>query len=246
MGPGGIRALLVINDIDARRTLRACLASHGYLVDEAETAEEALAGAGRRQPDLVLMQADEPGGTQIETCRHIRTMLPLAGLVLIGCCEREEDKARMLEGGADDYIMKPFSARELVARLRAISRRLDPGVPEGDILRAGDLELNTSLRTLRRAGTAVRLSPIEFDLLWYLMRHSNVPIEHRRLLRAVWGPEYGSELEYLRTYIKRLRKKIENDVNQPQYLITVPWLGYSFCTTAERSQSPFDSATIRA
>jgi len=147
---------------------------------------------------------------------------------MVTVCETEDNKIRALEAGADDYITKPFSLRELTARLRAIFRRLGASPAGGAVLQAGDLELDIDRRSLRKAGVELHLSPIEFSLLSYLMQHANVPVEHGKLLRAIWGPEYGYELEYLRTDIKRLRKKIEPDAAQPEYLLTVPWLGYRF------------------
>jgi two-component system KDP operon response regulator KdpE len=147
---------------------------------------------------------------------------------MVTVCDSEEDKIQALEAGADDYVTKPFSLPELHARLRAITRRLG-AQPTGAVLRAGDLELDTHRSALRKAGAEVHLSPTEFALLAYLMQHTGVPIEHTRLLRAIWGPEYGCELEYLRTYIKRLRRKIERDALHPEYLLTVPWMGYRFC-----------------
>ena len=143
--------------------------------------------------------------------------------------DSEDDKIQALEAGADDYVTKPFLVRELIARLQAVLRRIRVETAEGaPVLRAGKLELDVEHRTLRRAGEEIRLSPTEFDLLRYLMQHRDVAIEHARLLQAVWGPEYGHELEYLRAYIRLLRKKIEDDPAQPQYLLTEPWLGYRF------------------
>jgi two-component system KDP operon response regulator KdpE len=224
-----IKVLIADADASRRRGLRASLMLHGYTVEEARTGEEAVQCADRRKPDLVLLDIDMAGPT---ACQRLRAIIPQAGLVMIAGSDREDDKVRALEGGADDYVLKPFSARELIARMRAIARRTLAEAPESGMLRAGELELNTHCRTLLKGGVPVRLSPIEFDLLSYLMRHADTPIEHARLLRAIWGPESGSELEYLRTYMKRLRQKIERNPVHPEYLITVPWLGYSFCTSA--------------
>jgi len=233
MNAARLRVLIVDDDAAMRRALRAALAAHSYAVDEARSGEDAIERGVERPPDLVLLDVDMPGIGGIAACRRLRSILPDAGVIMITVCDREDDKVRALEAGADDYITKPFSVREMIARLRAIARRLVTGPPDNAVHYAGDLELDTSHHTLRKNGVAVRLSPIEFDLLAYLMQHANTPIHHTRLLQAVWGPEYGSELEYLRTYVKRLRKKIEEDAMTPKYLITVPWLGYSFCSPAE-------------
>jgi two-component system, OmpR family, KDP operon response regulator KdpE len=225
-----VRVLVVDNDAAMRRTLRASLAVQGYLVFEARSGEEALEEIVRHPADLVLLDIEMPGIGGLETCRRLRNMAPQAGVVMVTVCDSEEDMIRALEAGADDYITKPFSIRELMARMSAISRRLRVGQPSSSAvpLKVGDLELDLDRRILRRAGTEVHLSPTEFSLLSYLMQHANTAIEHGKLLRAIWGPEYGSELEYLRTYIKRLRRKIEDDAINPEYLVTVPWLGYRF------------------
>lgn len=220
-----------------RRTLRSCLEAHGYMIEEARTWDEARKGARRSRPDLVLLELEMPGFSGIEACRRLRYIAPRAGVVIVTVCDREEVKIHALEAGADDYLTKPFSVRELMARLRAISRRRALRQPTDAILQDGDLELDLERHLLRKAGVEVHLSPTEFGLLSYLMQHANVPIEHGRLLRAIWGSEYGCEMEYLRTYIKRLRRKIERDAMNPEYLVTVPWHGYRFCGQAEREES---------
>jgi two-component system KDP operon response regulator KdpE len=230
-----LRILVVDDDPAVRRALEISLAAHGYAVAEAGTGEQAIDRADQVRPDLVLLDMDMPGMGGMRACGRLRSILPNSGLVMITVCDGEEDKIRALDAGADDYITKPFSVRELIARLRALVRRLTAEAVEPFAFRAGELELDTRHRRLRRSGVEIRLSPIEFNLLAYLMGHANTPIEHSRLLRAIWGPEYGSELEYLRTYIRRLRKKIEADPLHPEYLITVPWHGYSFYTPARRS-----------
>jgi two-component system KDP operon response regulator KdpE len=228
----------VDNDAAMRRALRGSLAAQGYLITEARSGEEALEEMGQRPVDLVLLDIEMPGIGGMETCRRLRAIAPKAGVVMVTICDSEEDKIRALEAGADDYVTKPFSVRELLARLRAVGRRLGVGQAGGTaVLKVGELELDVDRRILRRAGEEVHLSPTEFSLLSYLMQHANTAIEHGKLLRAIWGPEYGSELEYLRTYIKRLRKKIEHDAINPEYLLTVPWLGYRFCDPSEAGVS---------
>jgi two-component system, OmpR family, KDP operon response regulator KdpE len=229
MNSKSVRVLIVDNDGAMRSALRASLAAQGYLVTEARSGEQALAQLGQQPVDVVLLDVEMPGIGGLEACRRIRSTLPQAGIIMVTVCDEEDDKITALEAGADDYITKPFSHRELLARLRAVSRRLgfeQPAKAAG--FKVGDLELDLNRRILRRCGEEVHLSPTEFSLLAYLMQHANIPIEHGKLLRAIWGPEYGSELEYLRTYIKRLRRKIEHDAIKPEYLLTVPWLGYRF------------------
>jgi two-component system KDP operon response regulator KdpE len=165
----------------------------------------------------------------IEVCRRIRSADSKAGIVMVTVRDNEEDTIQALEAGADDYIRKPFRMGEMLARLTALTRRARMhDVTEEPLIVVGDLELDLRHRVLRRDGEEVHLSPIEFNLLQYLMRNPNVPIHHTRLLRAVWGLEYGQELEYLRTYIRLIRKKIEVDPARPQYIVTEPWLGYRF------------------
>ena len=147
--------------------------------------------------------------------------------------------ADTLEAGADDYVTKPFRLRELLARMRAVLRRTGAeGAGHAAILRAGDLELEVERRLLRKAGREIYLSPKEFDLLVFLMEHPNIPLTHARILRTLWGPEYGKEAEYLRTYIKTLRKKIEDDPAEPEYLLTEPWVGYRFRDPADPEAGP--------
>jgi two-component system KDP operon response regulator KdpE len=140
------------------------------------------------------------------------------------------DMVQALEAGADDYVTKRFRFRELAARVRAVLRRTqEENAVELHLLRAGDLEVDQDRRLLRRAGKMVHLTPTEFDLLVFLMKNEGILLTHSELLQRIWGPEYGEELEYLRTYMGMLRKKIEDDPAKPRYLFTEPWVGYRFC-----------------
>jgi two-component system KDP operon response regulator KdpE len=151
---------------------------------------------------------------------------------------REDDKVKALESGADDYVTKPFRLRELLARLQSVLRRAHAQYSEMPyLLLAGNLELDLRNRILLRAGQPVHLSQKEFEILAYLMRNQGAPVSHTRLLRAVWGPEYGGETEYLRTYIRSLRKKIEVEADRPQYILTEPWVGYRFRDAVVTDQS---------
>ena len=224
-----------------RRGLSTSLSAGGYAIDEARNGEEAVRAVRERPADLVLLDINMPGIGGIEACRRIRSTAPATGIVMITVRDCEEDTVEALEAGADDYITKPFRVRELMARLSAVLRRARAeGVPGGPVLRAGKLELDLDRRTLTRAGQEIHLSPIEFDLLQYLMQHKEVPLEHPKLLRAIWGPEYGHELEYLRTYIRLLRKKIEDDPTRPEYILTEPWLGYRVRDPSDPLPKPSD------
>jgi two-component system KDP operon response regulator KdpE len=230
MNTESIRVLVVDDEPAIRRGICVSLRATGYETEEARSGEEALDRFREQAARLVLLDINMPGMGGIETCRRIRAADPSAGIVMITVRDTEEDAVLALEGGADDYITKPFRMRELMARLRAICRRAGMGgVPEAPVLRAGDLELDPEHRAFRKAGEQIHLSPIEFSLLQYLMQNPGLPIHHSKLLRTIWGPEYGNELEYLRTYIRLLRRKVEVNPSRPEYIVTEPWLGYRFC-----------------
>jgi two-component system, OmpR family, KDP operon response regulator KdpE len=227
------RVLIVDDEPPLRKALRASLTAAGFVVEEARTGDEAVAVAKQRPFDLVLLDINMPGLTGFEACRRIRALAPRTGIVMVTVRDAEDDKVRALESGADDYITKPFRLRELIARLRAVLRRTQIDDSAQAVLQAGNLEIDLERRLLRRAGKQVHLSPKEFDLLAYLMRNLDAPVTHVKLLRAVWGPEYGNELEYLRSYVKMLRKKIEDDPARPEYILTEPWVGYRFCNPSD-------------
>jgi len=178
----------------------------------------------------VLLDVNMPGMGGVEACREIRAHLPKVGIVMVTVQDGESEMVRALEAGADDYVTKPIRFRELVARLRAVLRRLHiEDAIDQTLLRAGDLELDINRHVLYRQGETVHLTPTEFELLALLMRHQGAPVTHAKLLRSIWGPEYGTELDYLRSFIKTLRKKMEADPARPKYIVTEPWVGYRFC-----------------
>jgi two-component system KDP operon response regulator KdpE len=146
--------------------------------------------------------------------------------------DAEQDKVDALDAGADDYITKPFSTPELMARIRAALRRLPVSATSAVTLDLGGIQVHPSDRRVVVRGQAVRLTPKEFDLLLYLASSPNVTIAHTKLLQAVWGPDYGDQVEYLRTFVNQLRKKIEEDPAHPVYLVTEPWIGYRLQTSA--------------
>ena len=222
--------LVVDDEAFLRKTLRSSLTASGFTVEEARSGEEAVSAVQQRAFDVALLHMNMPGMGGLEACRRIRAAKPTAGIVMVTVRDAEDDKVNALEAGADDYITKPFQLRELIARLRAVLRRTRSlGAVEDAVLRAGALEVNLQQRSVHRAGKSIRLSPKEFDLLALMMKNKDLPLTHLKLLRTIWGPEYGNELEYLRTYVRMLRKKIEDDPAKPEYIVTEPWIGYRFC-----------------
>jgi two-component system, OmpR family, KDP operon response regulator KdpE len=229
-----LNALVVDDEPSFRRVLRTSLAASGFAIEEARSGEEAVTILTRCAVDLVLLDVNMPGMGGMEACREIREHSPKVGIVMVTVQDGENEMVRALEAGADDYITKPIRFRELVARLRAVLRRLriDDAI-ELTRLRAGDLELDINRHVLYRQGEAVHLTPTEFELLALLMRHQGAPVTHAKLLRSIWGPEYGTELDYLRSFIKSLRRKMEADPAKPKYILTEPWVGYRFCNPLE-------------
>jgi two-component system, OmpR family, KDP operon response regulator KdpE len=223
-------SILVVDDDPAFRSgLAASLKSTGYSVDVAPNAAQALRYVSERPVDIVLLDINMPEVSGLEACHRIRALAPQSGIVMLTVRDAEDDKVQALEAGADDYISKPFRLRELIARMRAVLRRTGaaPAV-KAPVLRVGQLALEMEHRILRKSGREIHLSPKEFDLLAFLMQHENIPVTHARLLHAVWGSDYGSEPDYLRTYVRTLRKKIEDDPGRPAYILTEPWVGYRF------------------
>ena len=231
------KVLVVDDEAALRKVIRASLAASGFAVEEAGTGKDAISVMQHSRFDLVLLDVNMPGMSGVEACRQIRELAPHVGIVMVTVRDAEEDKVRALEAGADDYVTKPFQFRELVARLRAVLRRTHMnGASELKVLEAGTLRMDLDRRLLVKAGEEIRLSPKEFDLLSFMMKHQGAPLTHINLLRAVWGVEYGGELEYLRTYVRMLRKKIEDNPARPQYILTEPWVGYRFRNPSDPDQ----------
>lgn len=221
------KILIVDDDPQIRRVLRTTLVVQGYEVADARSGEDALEKLREGKYDLILLDMNMEGMDGIETCREIRAASDVA-IVMLTVRDTERDKVSALDAGADDYVTKPFSTPELLARVRAALRRV-PSLENGpQVIKAGELELDLQARRIRLRGNSIRLTPKEFELLRYLALHPNIPIPHMKLLQAVWGPDYGEEVEYLRVFINQLRKKIEADPGSPQFILTEPWVGYRF------------------
>ena len=233
-------SVLVVDDEPAlRKALRTSLIASGFAVEEARDGEEALLSARRHPFDLVLLDINMPGINGIDACRRMRGISPHAGIIMITGRDFEDDKVRALVAGADDYVTKPFKLRELTARLRAVLRRTRVAeAPQASVLQAGKLKIDLERRLLWRNEEEVHLSPTEFDLLAFMMKNMGAPLTHIRLLRTIWGPEYGGELEYLRSYVRMLRRKIEDDPAKPEYIQTEPWVGYRFRNPSDPDSPP--------
>jgi two-component system KDP operon response regulator KdpE len=227
---GGQGTILVVDDDSStRRALRVTLTGMGFTVVEAARGEEALSLARVTWFDAVLLDVDMPGMGGVEACRCIRRAVARLPILMLTVMDSEDDKVLALDAGADDYITKPFQVRELTARLRSAVRRRNVQETNRDTpIRHGQLELDPVKYRVLKSGRPIHMTPKEFEMLHYLMLHAGEPIPHARLLKSVWGPEYGNELEYLRTFVRQLRKKIEDDPKNPQYLLTDAYVGYRF------------------
>lgn len=222
------RILVVDDEPQIRRIMRTTLTGEGYEVDDAKTGEQALEKVREYRPDLVLLDINMPGMGGIAACRELRAD-PHVAIIMLTVRNSEADKVAALDAGADDFVAKPFSTPELLARIRAALRRV-PANPQSSPgrLRFGPLIIDFGARTVSNGGASAHLTPKELDLLRYLTQRANEAVPHRELLQAVWGPDYGDQVDYLRVFIKNLRKKIERNPESPQFITTEPWVGYRF------------------
>jgi two-component system KDP operon response regulator KdpE len=219
------RILVVDDDPQIRRVMKVTLTGHGYEVDDAKSGGTALEKLRDGRFDLVLLDMNMPGMSGVETCRAIRGGSEIA-IVMLTVRDAEADKIEALDAGADDYVTKPFNSAELLARLRAALRR-SPSMqgPAGQVA-IGPIRIDFDSRQVVGARGHTRLTPKEFELLRYMVGHPNKVISHRELLQAVWGPDYGDQVDYLRVVVNQLRKKIETTPSEPRHLLTEPWVGY--------------------
>jgi two-component system KDP operon response regulator KdpE len=232
------KLLVVDDDASVRRTLHTTLYSLGFDIGEASTGEEAIALCRIVRYEAVLLDINMPGKDGIETCRELRRLLPRLAILMLSVNDDYERKIEALEAGADDYVTKPFHMRELTARIRSALRRSRASAAQTDeLISIGDVELHPARRLVLKSGEPVHLTPKEFDLLHYLMSHAGLPITHSRLLHVVWGSEYANQVEYLRTFVRQLRKKLEDDAGNPKYLLTDSHVGYRFTDPAQAPRS---------
>ena len=226
------RILVIDDEPQIRRIMRVSLTGAGYEVNDAKTGEEGLDKVREFRPDLVLLDINMPGMGGLETCRALRADTNIA-IIMLTVHNTEAAKIEALDAGADDFVTKPFSTPELLARIRAAMRRLPVTHSSPSRVQFGSLTIDFDARTVNQGTRTSHLTPKELDLLRYLTQHGNEAVPHRELLQAVWGPDYGDQVDYLRVFIKTLRKKIEPNPEQPQYITTEPWVGYRFNGTLE-------------
>jgi two-component system, OmpR family, KDP operon response regulator KdpE len=222
------KILVVDDEPQIRRVLKSALAAEGYVVADAKSAEECFTKLREDRFDLVLLDVNMPGTSGLEACEEIRSTSDIA-VIMLTVRNSEADKIAALDAGADDYVTKPFSTPELLARIRTNLRRVASSSSSGPkLIQFSDVEINVATRHVFVRGQDVRFTPKEFDLLYYFVTHPNVTIPHGKLLQAVWGPDYGNEIEYLHVFINQIRKKIEPDPANPQHLMTELRVGYRF------------------
>lgn len=227
------RILVVDDEPQIRRIMRTTLTGAGYEVDDAKTGEEALEKLRDYHPDLVLLDMNMPGMGGLAACREIRAGTGV-GIIMLTVRNTEADKVSALDAGADDFVNKPFSTPELLARIRAALRRVPASAQSSPArIRVGKLVIDFAGRTAFNGVRTSHLTPKELDLVRYLTSHANEAVAHRELLQAVWGPDYGDQVDYLRVFIRNLRKKIESDPDHPEFVTTEPWVGYRFNGTPE-------------
>jgi len=233
-----IRILVVDDEPAIRRSLRLPLEELGFRIAEASRGEEGLYLARTNSFDVVLLDINMPGIGGMKTLERLRTMAPRLPILMLTVRDDENDKVEALEKGADDYITKPFSFRECLARIRSAVRRAQTPERAEDLpIAIGEIEVQPARRTVKKAGQPIRLTPKEYDILYYLMAHAGRAITHGKLLTSVWGTQYRQEVDYLRTFVRQLRKKIEDDPSNPRYLLTDTCVGYRFA-----EEVPMDAA----
>jgi two-component system KDP operon response regulator KdpE len=232
-----VTKVLVIDDEEPiLRALRINLAAHQYEVSTAPDGKSGLAAMARDRPDVLILDLGLPDMDGTEVITGIRGWASVP-IIVLSAWGQESAKIAALDAGADDYVTKPFGMGELLARLRVAVRRASPA-PDEPVITAGDITVDLAAKRVRRAGEDVRLTPTEWQLLEVLVRNRERLVTQRQLLREVWGPEYGTEGNYLRVYMAHLRRKLEPDPSRPRYLRTEPGMGYRFTRTGSAVSPP--------
>ena len=229
------RVLVVDGDAGIQRATGSLLRSRGFDVELARTGAEALQAISRNEIDLILLDAKLPDAGGVDLCRRVRceSVMPI---IVVSVANAEADKVLALDAGADDYLVKPCGAEELVARIRAVLRRTFPeGRDRVGRANYGDLSIDYDRRRVVRAGDEIRLTPKEFELLALLARHRGRILTHRAILRAIWGPHAGEQMDALWVLVRQVRRKIEPDPSHPRHLLSERWVGYRFESSAAPS-----------
>jgi two-component system KDP operon response regulator KdpE len=220
------RVLVVDDEAQIRRALTTNLRARGYDVDQASTGEQALTLAADHHPDVVILDIGLPGVDGIDVLRGLRGWSSVP-VIMLTVREDESDKIEALDAGADDYVTKPFSMGELLARLRAALRRRAP-VDEQAVVATDDFTIDLASKRVQRDGEDVHLTPLEWGVVEVLVRHPGKLVTQRQLLQEVWGPQYETETNYLRLYLAQIRRKLEPEPSRPRYFVTEPGMGYRF------------------
>jgi len=219
-------ALVIDDEPQIRRLLRVTLEANGYRVVDAANGNDGLAQAAQRRPDVVLLDLGLPDLDGLIVLKRLREWSRVP-VIILTVRDREDDKINALDAGADDYVTKPFSAGELLARLRAALRHIQGDVANA-IFHSGSLEVDLAARLVRKGGREIKLTPTEYSLLRLFVTHQGKVLTHRQLLTEVWGPKSGNQTHYLRVHIAHLREKVEDDPSRPALIITEPAIGYRF------------------
>jgi two-component system KDP operon response regulator KdpE len=225
-------AILIEDERQIRRFVRSALEAEGWSVVETETLNQGLTDAGTRKPDLIILDLGLPDGDGMDFIRDVRGWSKVP-IIVLSARVGEQDKIEALDAGADDYLSKPFGVGELLARVRAASRRQQAaGAAHGAIFQFGDVTVDMSLRTVHKGAAAVHLTPIEYRLLSLLVANAGKVLTHRQILREVWGPSHAEDGHYVRVYMGHLRHKLEDDPAQPKHILTETAVGYRLVQSA--------------
>lgn len=224
----GPRVLVVDDEVQIRRFLRIGLDANGYRVYETDTGQDALVKAAQVRPDLVILDLGLPDINGLDVLKRLRewTQTPV---IILSVHDADQDKVAALDAGADDYLTKPFSMNELMARMRVAQRHSRPE-PDSPVFTVGNIQVDLARRIVTVGGEPVKLTPTEFALLRLMIQHAGKVLTHRQILREVWGPEYVDETHYLRVYFGQLRQKLEADPARPKVFLTEPGVGYRLVT----------------
>ncbi|MCA0455731.1 MAG: response regulator [Chloroflexi bacterium] len=220
----GPQVLIVDDELQIRRFLRVSLEANGYHIHEADNGQDAINKTAQLRPDLVILDMGLPDMDGMEVLNRLRewTKIPV---IILSVRDADRDKIAALDAGADDYLTKPFSTDELLARIRVAQRHAQPQ-EQTAVFTLGNVQVDFSRRIVTRNGEPVKLTPTEYALLRLLIQHSGKVLTHRQILKEVWGPEYVDELHYLRVYFAQLRQKLEDDPTLPKLILTEPGVGY--------------------